>query len=248
MTGPTIYQVRGISEPMFGNMFDKVSALVPDARVIEIPWSASYGPVPQPLGEAFAKATGDAVPRLLQALDEHGPGFVGAFSGGCYAAGHVADIGHRNLLGVALIADPFQPVGVAPGLRFGIAGSRPIRSHVPVKWAFNLADAICCCERDSPLRTLADQTSALSLSDPIRWGLDLADRAARNRWQRVVIPWNNPRATWDLYGRAINDALAYAGRLGPSPHLTYGAPRGPRPSWTTELARWITETHLAAQH
>jgi hypothetical protein len=232
--------LRGIGEPLSGNMISHLTKLIGGpVEVVELPWEAEYGFVPRPLGAAFAEASGNAVPLLRKYLDGSPvPVFVICYSGGCYAGGLIAAHGHPNLLGIALIADPFQPVDIAPGGRFGIAGSRPIRSGVPARWLYNLDDGICCCPRDTPLRTLADQTSSMSLRDLGAWLRDLADRARTGRWQKVVIPWADPIATFRMYSQAARLALAYAGLGQASPHTRYAV----QTAQLRDLAAWIVRT------
>lgn len=234
-----IIQIRGIGEPMTRNMLSGLSRLVPGAEVVELPWAAQYGPVPEPLGQAFRTATAE-VPAMLAAELDKGPAYVTMFSGGCVGGGPVVVSGHRNLRGAVFVADPMAP-DTGSGY-FGVAGSRPL----PVRNVLQLnysRDMIPRCARNSPIRTFSDQTAAFSLGEMDRWAMDMLTRIQRNRWQKVVIPWNNPVATWQLYAEAIAQLRTYL----PSPfgdgtvtHVAYGhAQYQPGETFLEHGARWI---------
>ncbi|MBF6410990.1 alpha/beta hydrolase family protein [Nocardia farcinica] len=142
---------------------------------------------------------------------------VGGYSQGARIAGDLAaEIGrglHPDLEveGCALIADPLRPVGagmpgrpVASG--YGISGQRFI-TDIPAWWAAVEGDPITALPAGNPLRSVADVTEYMTLSDPVsaqRWGEDLLRRAVEGRWQR----WWSP-ANWRSWGGAIAYARGY---------------------------------------
>ncbi|WP_280194191.1 PE-PPE domain-containing protein [Nocardia farcinica] len=142
---------------------------------------------------------------------------VGGYSQGARIAGDLAaEIGrglHPDLEveGCALIADPLRPVGAGmPGCPvasgYGISGQRFI-TDIPVWWAAVEGDPITALPAGNPLRSIADVTEYMTLSDPVsahRWGEDLLRRAVEGRWQR----WWSP-ANWKSWGGAIAYARGY---------------------------------------
>ena len=54
-----IIRVRGIGEPTTNNLLSHVTRLLSGVPVVELPWSATYGPVPHLLGTSFSASTGD---------------------------------------------------------------------------------------------------------------------------------------------------------------------------------------------
>ncbi|QWS68221.1 lysin B [Gordonia phage VanLee] len=233
---PKIIQVRGIGEPRDRNLLSLMSTQVPNAHVVELPWSAEYGPVPQLLGQAFMTATAE-VPAMLRAELDKGPAFVTAFSGGCVGAGPVIVEGHPNLLGAVFVADPMNPDD-GSGM-FGVAGSRSLPAGV--RKLAHPRDMICRCERNSPIRTFSDQTAAASLADPFLWAGDIADRIRRNRWQKIVVPWHNPIATYGLYDRAAKAIHGYLPPpVGLGIHTRYNVDRENNGlTFLANGARWI---------
>ncbi|MBF6254448.1 hypothetical protein [Nocardia farcinica] len=68
-------------------------------------------------------------------------------------------------------------------------------------------DPITALPAGNPLRSIADVTEYMTLSDPVsahRWGEDLLRRAVEGRWQR----WWSP-ANWRSWGGAIAYARGY---------------------------------------
>lgn len=223
-----IIRCRGISEGTTRNMLSGVTDLCDGFYVSELPYSAQYGFVPLPFGQSFEASVTQGELMLRRELDK-GPAVVLGYSGGAALAGNVARDGHPNLLGVGLIADPFQPKAITHDGKFGVAGSRDIRG-VPTKWVWNPADMICQSRANSPVRAVADQTARMSLKDPGRWQADLLDRLAKNRWQRITYrPWD-VLAIAREYGQAVTDVRGY---LDGTQHV--GAYFGRR----AELARWV---------
>ncbi|WP_280320118.1 PE-PPE domain-containing protein [Nocardia wallacei] len=142
---------------------------------------------------------------------------LGGFSQGAGIAGDLAaEIGrgeHADLevVGCALIADPYRPPGggmpgwpTAPG--YGIAGAREVW-RIPTWWAAIDSDVITSARAGSPLRAVADITTWFSLNSPVaadKWARDLVDRARTGRWQRW---WSVEN--WRTWGGAIRDAQGY---------------------------------------
>lgn len=229
---------RGIGEGMRDNMLGQLVRALPQWDHVELPWSASYGPFnPErnPFGEAFSDALGSGAAKLRAELDK-GPAVLVGYSGGAALVGNVAAELHPNIRAVGLVADPFQP-GVE---RFGIGGARYITQKVPIRWIGNPKDAICNCDVDSPLRTLADQSAAMSLGDPVAWGRDVLDRLSRDRWQRVRLEWWNLPGVLRQYAQAVDDVHGYLGLDRLSEHTVYNWRRGPSGDTDLhDLAVWL---------
>ncbi|MDF3309786.1 hypothetical protein P3H15_32730 [Rhodococcus sp. T2V] len=214
----TVLRCRGIGEPMGDeSMLANVTKHLDPARfrVREVPWSAQYGPVPAPLGSAFDTSLREGRKILLDmiAADPY-PVILKGYSGGAALVGNVAAEIARgehpslDVRGVGLISDPLSP-RVVNREGWGIAGSRWIGGSFPVWHMSDPADVIACCPVDSPLRTIADQTAAMSLADPRAWGADLIGRLRAGRWQATIRDWRNIPAVLRTYGQAINDAEGY---------------------------------------
>lgn len=212
MTETRLIRVRGIGEPMSGNLLEGVSRQVKGVEVIELRHPAEYGPVPRPGGNSYVATTGLGQSLLLRELD-NGPAVVLGFSAGAAIAGNVARLGHRNLRGTVLLADPHQPDWGTDS--FGIAGGKDAPN---TRWVWRLDDPIPYCPRDSPLRTLADQSAAFALGDPKAWLTDIADRLQKRRWQQVAVRWWEPMSVWQQYSRAVEDVRNYRRN-----HPAYGA-------------------------
>jgi pimeloyl-ACP methyl ester carboxylesterase len=222
-----IIRVRGIGEPMKGNMLSGVTSRIPDAEVVELPYSAAYGFVPDPKGAAYAVTLVTGTDLLRRELDK-GPAVVLGYSAGAHIAGNVAAGGHKNLIGVGLIADPAMP---GRG-KYGIVGSRPV-PNVPVKWIANPGDIICQCPDPSPLRTIPALTREVSVN-PDRAKLNAAVLAelTSGRLAAALRFWRgNPIATDAYWRTAIEGARGY--RDGTQHQRAYVGAR------QAELAGWV---------
>ncbi len=226
-------------------------------QIDEIPWPASYGPVPRLDGLDYGESLEVGMGMIYEALRELPPNsraFLVGFSAGATLAGNWAAHGRTwvaehagpqananmwRLLGVGLVSDPMRPEGggcefyTAPG--FGVGGARPVPAYPanPFKtwWLSDPADMICSLERHSPIRTIADQTYAMSFApgEFPEWIGDLLDRVKKRRWQPVEIPWWNLAAVRDQYQRALHDLLGYLQR---GDHVQYGVRHVPGHSFT----------------
>lgn len=222
-----IITVRGTGEPlglppstMLAATARKL-AVVFGADLVDVPYAAQYGPVPTPTGQSYERSVAEAL-GLLDFYANQGPFVLLGYSMGARIAGDFAKGGHRNLVATGLVADPLDP---GTPTAFGVGGRRRV-DQPNTYWAAHPRDMICRCPTDSPIRTLADQTSHLSLSSPQGWAEDMIDRLARARWQKTLVPWTNPIRTWKTYSQAVDDVLGYL----PPP-----VGRGYHTSYNTEL-------------
>lgn len=238
----TLLWCRGIGESIGGGMLSGVEGHLNDnVRTIEVPWPAQYGPVGQGGfdGMSYEEALGEGRRQILKAIaDDPYPVILAGYSGGAALVGNVAqEIGqgdHPNLevWGVGFVADPNQPEGVAHNEMFGVAGSRRI-SGMKTHWEYDLRDPIPCTPALSPLRTLADQSYAMSLADPVAWGQDLVNRMVRGRWQPSAWNWRDIIGSIRRYSRAAGRAAFY---------LNGGHYRSYVPGSQIRLANWINIT------
>lgn len=237
----TLFTLRGIGERVGEpGMCSAVTRRLDASlfEVVEVPHPASYGPVPLPLGPSYDETIRIGREMLLDAIDRTpNPAAIVGYSGGAGIAGHVAaevargEHPHLEVVGCGLISDPFMPNWASPAPSiWGIAGHRTIHHKVPTFWAADPADAICCCPANSPLRTIADQTRAFSLSNLLGWGVDLVGRLKRQEWQQVAINWRNRHEVHAIYRQAAHDLdgylrrrdhTSYALRTKPGTGLTY---------------------------
>ncbi|QDQ93727.1 hypothetical protein FND50_25190 [Rhodococcus sp. WB9] len=245
----TVLRCRGIGEPMGeASMLANVTKHLDLARfrVVEVPWSAQYGPVPAPLGSSFDTALRSGRTMLLDHIRrDPNPVVITGYSGGGALAGNVAaEIAHGehpelDVRGVGLISDPLMPWPYSPAgpTTWGIAGEREIDERAfPVWHLADPADVITCCPADSPLRTFADQSAAFALADLRSWGYDLVDRVRTRRWQATIRDWHNAPEVWRAYTQALHDADGYL-RLGH--HTSYHLRR--YPGSTRTYTEWLAD-------
>lgn len=230
---------RGIGEPATSaNMCDMVTRKLSSRFVAkEVPWGATYGPVPNLGGPSYSKSLADGRVTLLRMIDE-APGRVVllGFSAGADLASLVAaEIGagkhpRLSLSGVGLIADPRNPrSSTDPNARWGIAGSRPIFSRDFSVWRANdPGDPIPLCDANSPLRWLADTTAGLSLTGG--WIASTRARLLAREMQQVIVNVRDPRGVHAQFARARyqldgylkrGDHVGYARRIEPGTRGTY---------------------------
>lgn len=215
----TILYARGIGEPPGkpGMCHQVIRHLDRERfRAVEVTWPATYGPVGgNPQGESYERALAIGYEQVLDAITRsQDPVVLLGYSGGATLMGDVAAAfgrqysGRRgHVLGVTLIADPHQPRGISPH-GHGVAGHRPI-DGVPAWWAYSDRDPICVTPELSPLRTLADQSAAMSLADPAAWGRDLHDRLRTARWQPSAWDWHDPIGSIRRYSDAADAVRRY---------------------------------------
>ncbi|GAA4809466.1 hypothetical protein [Tomitella cavernea] len=183
-------------------------------RHVPVRWDVTYGPIGVGADRAFDRSLALGVHQVLGAIDAtENPAVLVAYSGGAALAGHAAaEIGrglhpHLDVRAVVLIADPFQPAHVC-GDVWGVAGSRDVHG-IPATWVWDRRDPIPCTPKLSPLRTIADQSAAMSLADPAAWGRDLVDRVKAGRWQPSAFNPFDLFATFRRYQHAAALATNY---------------------------------------
>lgn len=154
---------------------------------------------------------------LLSAIRENPGSVVGGYSQGAEVVGDVVaeiDRGLHPGLSVAacaLIADPSRPIGAGvPGRPaasgYGISGQRFV-PVTPTFWAAAEGDPITALPPGNPLRSMADLTEFMTLTDPAaarRWGEALHERALQGRWQQ----WWSVRH-WHSWAGATGYAYNY---------------------------------------
>lgn len=220
-----------------------------DYVVKEIPWDATYGPsTGEIFGDSYAVDLQLGLIMIrdeLSALPDGDQAILCGYSAGATLAGNYAQLAVSDpdtmlgdkIAGVGLVADPMRPPGggtpehIAPD--FGIGGARDIGTvDFPVYWVADPADPITSVPENSPLRTIADQTYAMSFApgEFPKWMGDLIDRLKTGRWQHVVIEWWNPLGVARQYSEAIaaayrylfgGDHTSYAFRNVPGLEVTY---------------------------
>ncbi|WP_043778177.1 hypothetical protein [Rhodococcus sp. JVH1] len=243
----SVLECRGIGERVPSPMLTNVTRLLDPARfrVVDVPWLASYGPVPMPLGPSFDDSLRHGRPLVIDAIRrDPNPVILLGYSGGAGLAGDVAAEVARgehpdlDVRGVGLISDPRAPWYGSSGEigSYGITGPRPILRAFPRWWISDPADVICCCPRSSPLRTIADQTAAMSLANLIGWGVDLTRRLRVKEWQDIAIDWRNRDAIRGLYAQARRDAEGYLIR---GDHTSYATRR--YPGSTRTYTEWLAD-------
>ena len=124
------------------------------------------------------------------------------------------ELGDCEIAWSACVANPRRAAGdsIDPySSGFGINGQRAAFAtgavHLEVA---NPADAITSCPQDSPLRTMADQTSAFTFAALGGWTRDLGEKMLQRRFQPSARSWwRNPIHAFDVYGAAGRGILGY---------------------------------------
>lgn len=217
MTEPIyVFTFRGISEPFAGPTMLDLLPLPEDAHRIEVPWWASYGPIPDPFGRSFhdSLAAGMALgERMIRdVLVEHPFARVVlvGYSGGAVLAGDLAaKLGGSLIDACILVAD-----AKAPGTSnvFGIVRRR--ETGLATYWLSNSNDCICACPKYNPLRIIARTTPFIAL-DRRAWGAQGADvwrqlsdpKTRRDMAAEIGPPWSP--VTWARWERALQLADGY---------------------------------------
>lgn len=243
----TIYCARGIGERLDHNMLGQVTKYLDTRyfRVRELPWRAEYGMATKLDGRDFNGSLIDGIGLGVDAIRrDSNPVILAGFSGGAALTRMLASQISRGqhgtdleVIGLANIADPFRPRGlglpVAEG--WGIAGEISVWGMQ--QWdVSDVNDVICCCPANSPLRTFADQTSAMSLVDPAAWGANLLWRLRFQQWQQVAVNFRDPLSVIAQYREAIHDAEGYLHR---GDHVEYAIRR--RPGTTIPHTMWLAQ-------
>ncbi|QIN93617.1 lysin B [Gordonia phage DumpsterDude] len=234
-----VVTVRGIGEPMGGNMLSQFVKRLGDGwRHVEVPYPAAYGFVNgqrNPLAPDYetTKQIGRAEVWVeLSIIKAAHPDAVVVLAG--YSAGGdiVDDLAvsgimaeFRQVKRCVVVANPSNP-GSNGLADYGIAAPERGRQHVdsrviPVN---HPGDVICCCPPRSPLRIIARLTPRMQLADRTVWARDvlrkLGDPVVRAEIDRQLGAWWDPR-NWGRYDRAGRDARGYLALGVPSTHTIY---------------------------
>ncbi|OZE98102.1 hypothetical protein [Rhodococcoides fascians] len=242
----TIVCARGIGE---GLGVPTVLSLVTDPlpknrfRVVHLNHRSEYGPIPNPLGQAYIRTREEAISLAMGEISRAPGRFVLAgYSAGADSMGDLADrIGRavhgplldakRRMIGVALIADPKNPRRDLRQQQWGVAGNRLIHTAAPVFRANDPADMIPFCDGNSPWRLFADRADGFSVPDLVGWGVGMATKLRLQQLQQIGVDWRNRDAILDLYRRALDqfhgyrtgDHTSYHRRIEPGTRKTYVA-------------------------
>ncbi|MGW1740469.1 PE-PPE domain-containing protein [Nocardia sp. NPDC001965] len=207
MTPITVLAVGGTSESHPGDTRSEVSGLLrsvtrhlPAERFVSrwVGYPADYGPATRPHGLSFRESVNIGADNLTEAaLAVGGPVVPLGYSQG---AAVVRELLHRHATGVGphldiraagFVADPQMWRGAAYGKAHlpgsGIAGPGG-RITVPAWWIANDRDPIPCASPDSLLRSLADLTEFMTLTNVVEWGAAVLERVRTHRWQNVPDP------------------------------------------------------------
>ena len=222
---------RGIGEPLTNSMLKTyLQPYLPDTEYefIELPWSAEYGPVPSVWGDPFENSIGEgeqlAIDWCRNDFRDRRVVLAG-YSGGAELMGNVlarlaAETPSHGVVAGLLLSDPSQPKGLPEtGGKYGIRGSREVGESIPVRWFYELKDAICVCtpEPDSLLRIFADASSEFSLAGPRAWQGTIA-RLRFKKFQWWALPWHDlNKIKWQV-DTAIYEAQGYLSR---GDHVSY---------------------------
>ncbi|WP_052067983.1 hypothetical protein [Rhodococcoides fascians] len=196
---------RGIGEPYAQNLLTyTVRNLDPKLfMVVELVWSAEFGPVPRWNGNSFGVNVAQAERALRELIALYPGAVVLGYSGGAQVAGNVAAAIARDpkslglwIRAVGLISDPSrhttQIVGVNRGGQ-GIMGGRLIPTGKFHVWQLSAwGDPISELPDEAKgLAILAQGIEFFSLVDPIRWMDNLRWKAltGRLRFWDTSINW-----------------------------------------------------------
>ncbi|PVX66926.1 UNVERIFIED_ORG: PE-PPE domain-containing protein [Nocardia globerula] len=196
MTEVTVFAVGGTGESYDGDTRTHVVGLLSavtrelddrfDAKWVSYP--ASYGPVADG-GSSFRRSTEMGARALLAALAEvRGPVMLIGYSQGCSVIrAALPEANGSNIIGIGLISDPQQPVGVLPGCDgYGVAGDGPeIPSWIPAKWIGHPQDLICNASDDSYIRDIADLTGWMSFTQARVWANKVWELLRSNTFQNA---------------------------------------------------------------
>ncbi|MGN7134584.1 hypothetical protein ACTHQY_15060 [Rhodococcoides corynebacterioides] len=216
----TVKLRRGIGEDPRRNMMSALTDQLDKSRFFidgEADWTAEFGPVPRPTGRAYTHGVRAAAVTLADEIREHndGPLIVGGFSAGAAVVNTALRmLSYRErqakVTRAILVADPAMPastrldqlVGTRRPNSSGITGGKSIWTpdgSRMLTWVAHQGDAICCCPLLSPLRTMADQLTGMSLSDLGGWGADLHTKLVTRAFQPTNV-LGLSEALWDLDG------------------------------------------------
>lgn len=201
-----IITCRGIGEPYGTNSLSAVTKNLDPKKymIIELVWSAAFGPIPRWDGDSFTVNVLHAEHALLGLIAKYPGAILLGYSGGAQVAGNVAaQIGEGwhpalTIRAVVLISDPSrhksQIIGVNRGGQ-GILGGRYIKSDRFQVLQFSApGDPISELPEGNALADLAQLITSLSLVDVPAWMEDLRRKALKGAlqiWKRSGVDWWN---------------------------------------------------------
>lgn len=221
----TVLTLRGNAEPTNRNMLTGVIAQLPRDRYrhVEVAYPASLGPAG---GAPFLPSEMESVRTGCELLDE----LIEAAGGGvvllAYSLGGVVltewlntrrytrpDLYSKVRL-AGFLANPRRARGRSYGRNVDGEGVFAADQTAPVAWAelAHESDPICAMPADSPLRSGSDLIQWMSLTDPIRWGMDVLAKLPGIRTRELAGgPWRlvDPRF-WARFKTAADQMHAYA--------------------------------------
>ncbi|WP_206489310.1 hypothetical protein [Rhodococcus sp. KRD162] len=233
-----IITCRGIGEPYGTNSLSGVTKNLDPKKylIIELVWSAAFGPVPRWDGNSFTVNVLHAEHALLGLIAKYPGAILLGYSGGAQVAGNVAaQIGEGRhpaltIRAVVLISDPSrhksQIIGVNRGGQ-GILGGRYIKSDRFQVLQFSApGDPISELPEGNALADLAQLITSLSLVDVPAWMEDLRRKALAGVlqfWKRSGVDWWNAykwslgytahgRHTCYLHEKMQGESVTYAER------------------------------------
>lgn len=178
-----------------------------DAEWVAYP--ASYGPVAE-CGVSFRHSTTMGAQALLTALGEvRGPVMLIGYSQGCSVIRTaLPKANDSNIIGVGLISDPQQPVGVLAGCDgYGVTGTGPdIPPRIPARWIGHPQDMICNASDDSYIRDIADLTGWMSFTQTQAWADKVWELLRSNAFQNAQKTHFGP-AQWRKDLRRLHTAF-----------------------------------------